>query len=115
MSEYIVNNIDKEESSLNIHAMYCKYHYDCLQRNYKILNLSDFTVYINFIQDKINFIQNKLKELIDTDTKPSAKYFSMQDKLNKVQFLAKNPNYEIEFVTPVLIELEREVGIAKVM
>ena len=105
MSEYILNN--KEEHGLNIHDMYCKYHYDCLQRNYKILNLNDFTTYINFIQKKINYIQTKLKEL--TENKPSFTLFTIQTKLDKIQFLAKNPSCEIEFITPTLIQLEKEV------
>jgi hypothetical protein len=108
MSEYIVNNIDNEEQGLNIHAIYYKYHYDCLQRNYKILNLSDFTLYINFVQKKINYIQNKLKEL--TENKPSFTLFTIQKKLDKIQSLAKNPSYEIEFITPSLIQLEKEVS-----
>ena len=108
MSEYIVDKIEKEESSLNIHAMYCKYHYDCLQRNYKILNLNDFTVYIKFIQNKIINIENKLKDL--SEQKPNFSLLTIENKLSKIQFLAKNPSYEIEFITPSLIQIEKELS-----
>ncbi len=108
MSEYILSNIDKEESVLNIRSMYCKYHYDCLQRNYKILNLNDFTVYIKFVQAKITNIQNKLEYL--SENKPNFNLSAIQNKLSKLQFLAKNPSYEIEFITPSLIQIEKELG-----
>jgi len=108
MSEYIVPNLEKEENTgLNIHSMYCRYHYDCLQRNYKILNLDDFTVHIKFVQNKITSIENKLKNLAAQTS--NFNLISIRNKLDKLQFLAKNPNYEIEFIIPSLIQIEREL------
>jgi len=102
-SEYV--DINSNENNKYMHEMYCKYYFDCLNHNSKILNIKDFSFHMNFIWNKISFIKNKFNNA-NRQSKSLAK---IQYKIDKIIFLSQNPSYEIEFISPMLLEIEQEI------
>jgi hypothetical protein len=95
-----IENINLVEHT-NIDDMYHAYHYDCLRRNYKMLNIHDFTKHIKFINQKMYH----LLSLVKFEQKQS----SMISKLAHINYLLQNPSYEIELISNILIDIEKQI------